>query len=249
MAHSTANAGKAPIGRLRKEADLPARHEFQHVLVWDAPTRVVQGLMLACLAGAFATAGENGSPLLHASFGWTLAGLAAFRILWGFIGTRHARFASFVKGPKAVARSLRDLPRGWATRHVGHSPAAAVAVVTWLLTLLLVCATGAGLGLDAAPAWLQPLHEGAAYTAIVLAGLQLAGSVFGCWRAGESPLQALMRGTKPGSPQEAIPDACRGVAWLVVAAVLGYWCYRWVGVDDVPVLRAPMAAAQPGSSR
>ena len=68
------------------------------VLVWDAPVRVFHWLMVASFAGAYLTAESERWRLLHVTLGYTMAGLVAFRIVWGLVGTRHARFASFVRG-------------------------------------------------------------------------------------------------------------------------------------------------------
>jgi cytochrome b len=80
------------------------------VLIWDAPVRVFHWLMALCFAGAYATAEGESWRLVHVTLGYTLAGLVAFRIVWGFIGTRHARFSSFVKGPQAVTRYCVPFP-------------------------------------------------------------------------------------------------------------------------------------------
>ena len=64
------------------------------------------------------------------------------RIVWGFIGTPHARFANFAFGPFASLRYLADLVRGRARRYVGHSPAGAAMVFALLLTLALLVGSG-----------------------------------------------------------------------------------------------------------
>ena len=82
--------------------------------------------------------------MLHVTLGYTMAGLVAFRILWGLVGTRHARFASFVRGPAAVARYLGSLLRGRPEHHSGHNPAGALAIVALLVLTLAVSRVGLG---------------------------------------------------------------------------------------------------------
>ncbi|GAA4338779.1 hypothetical protein GCM10023165_17630 [Variovorax defluvii] len=218
---------------------------FDPVLVWDAPTRLVYWLMAACLAGAWATAGEGGWPQIHETLGSTIAGLALFRIAWGFAGTRHARFSSFVKGPRAIARCLRSLRHGWAGRPIGHSPPGAALLIAVLLLALIAGASGWAGARFAPMRWLGDVHEVAAHAMLALAALHIAAAVFGSWRAGDNPLRSIVRGTRLGAPAEAIPSARGGMAWLVLVAVLGFWVFQWRSASDVPAPPVPRAMAVP----
>ena len=79
------------------------------ILVWDAPVRVFHWLMVLSFAGAWLSAESERLRLVHVSLGYTMAGLVVFRLVWGLIGTRHARFGSFVRGPGAVKRYLLSI--------------------------------------------------------------------------------------------------------------------------------------------
>lgn len=111
--------------------------------VWDLPVRIVHWLLVAALVGAYAThkAGVEWFKY-HAWCGYTVVVLAAFRILWGFFGTRHARFTSFVRGPKATLTYLLDLVRGRHPAHAGHNPLGAWMVVFLLAALFAQGVTG-----------------------------------------------------------------------------------------------------------
>ncbi len=123
--------------------DIPERTPaVRKVLVWDAPVRVFHWLMVLSFAGAYLTAESERWRLVHVTLGYTMAGLVAFRIVWGLIGTRHARFSSFVRGPAAIAGYVRGLVRGRPEHHVGHNPAGALAIVALLGLTLVVTATG-----------------------------------------------------------------------------------------------------------
>ena len=93
------------------------------VKVWDPFVRVFHWSLVALFAIAFVTGDEI--EWLHLVAGYSIAGLVALRLVWGFIGPRHARFADFVKGPRAVATFLKQSARLEAPRHLGHNPAAA----------------------------------------------------------------------------------------------------------------------------
>src|SRR5689334_25268350 len=112
------------------------------ILVWDAPVRVFHWLMVLCFAGAYLTAESERWRLAHVTLGYTMAGLVAFRLLWGWVGTRHARFSSFVRGPEAIARYLRGLVGGRPEHHAGHNPAGALVIVALLGMTLVVTAAG-----------------------------------------------------------------------------------------------------------
>jgi cytochrome b len=167
-----------------------------------------------------------------------MGGLVVFRIAWGFAGTRYARFANFVQGPRAVAACLRALPRGWGKRHIGHSPAGALSVIALLLLTLLAALSGwASGGSPAAHGGWKALHEGAALAMLALVGLHIAGVAFGSWRAGENLARTMISGTKLGAPGEAIRSAWYSVALLMAAAVAGFWGYQWTGAATVAASR------------
>ncbi len=92
-------------------------------LVWDLPLRVTHWALALAVAGSFAThyAGIEWFAW-HRRCGYAVLVLAVFRVLWGIVGTRHARFANFVRGPRAVLAVLaRHRQRGrWATTRSGR---------------------------------------------------------------------------------------------------------------------------------
>jgi len=105
--------------------------------VWDLPTRVFHWLLAICLLGSWATA-EAGFDYteLHFLLGYTSLTLILFRIIWGFIGPRHARFSSFLRGPATSITSLKQLFSRQPGADAGHS-----AIASWsVLALLLLVA-------------------------------------------------------------------------------------------------------------
>jgi len=201
----------------------------QRVLVWDAPVRVFHGLMVLSFAGAWLTAESERWRLVHVTLGYTMAGLVAFRIVWGLVGTRHARFASFVRGPAAVAAYLRDLRRGRPSQHAGHNPAGALAIVALLGLAGVVTAAGWGSYTDVGGEWLKELHEGAAVAMLGLVGIHIAGVLVASWLHRGNLIGAMLTGRKPAHPDEAVRSAWRSVAALMLVAVLGFWTVQWQG--------------------
>ncbi len=110
------------------------------IRVWDPLVRVFHWGLVAAFAIAWLTADEL-QPV-HEYAGYTVAGLVAFRVLWGVIGSRYARFAQFVKGPRATLAYLGDMTQGREKRYLGHNPAGAAMVIALLVTLSGTAFTG-----------------------------------------------------------------------------------------------------------
>ncbi|MDF8363235.1 cytochrome b/b6 domain-containing protein [Achromobacter anxifer] len=103
----------------------------QAVHIWDLPTRLFHWALVACIIGAFVSVKLGGLYMdWHVRFGCTALGLIIFRLLWGFVGPRYARFAQFVRGPAAVARYLKG-----AAAPAGHNPLGALSVLALLLVI------------------------------------------------------------------------------------------------------------------
>lgn len=105
----------------------------KRVKVWDAPLRLFHWGLLVCVTGCIVTIHLGGDWMeWHARFGYGAAGLLAFRLLWGFIGSRHSRFVSFIFRPSETVRYVR----GQSTRHhLGHNPLGALSVFAMLAVL------------------------------------------------------------------------------------------------------------------
>ncbi len=131
---------------LENDAAAPGRlkETVSSRLVWDWPVRLFHWSLVATFIGAFVT-NRLGVAYFkyHAWCGYAVITLVSFRILWGLLGTKHARFSRFVRGPRATLRYARDFWRGYAANHAGHNPLGALMV----LLLLGALEAQAGLGL------------------------------------------------------------------------------------------------------
>lgn len=208
------------------------RQQRSKILVWDAPVRVFHWLMVLSFAGAYLTAESEYWCLVHVSLGYTMGGLVAFRILWGLMGTRYARFSSFVRGPAVVLRYLKSLRSGQPEHSVGHNPAGAVAIVLLLLTSVAIVATGWAAFNEVGGNWVEELHEGAGNFMLAVVAVHIAGVVLASRLHGENLVRSMLTGRKEGAPNEGIHRAWVGLAVLLLAAVLGFWWLQWQGAPS-----------------
>jgi cytochrome b len=211
------------------------------VPVWDAAVRVFHWLMVLCFAGAWITADSERWRLLHVTLGYTMGGLIAFRVIWGLVGTRHARFASFVRGPRAVAAYLRSLWHGRPQHHSGHNPAGAWAVLGLLGMTALVVFSGWATYEEVWAHWPEDLHEGAANALMALVIVHVLGVVVSSVLHRENLVRAMVSGRKQHVPPgDAIKRSWRAVAALLLAGVLAFWALQW---------RAPLGGVLPDRER
>ncbi|MEN0652463.1 MULTISPECIES: cytochrome b/b6 domain-containing protein [Hyphobacterium] len=123
------------------------------VKVWDPVVRIGHWVIVIGVFTAYFS-GDDWQGI-HVWAGYAVAAAVLIRIAWGLFGTRHARFASFVRGPGAAASYLRGLVSGKAERHAGHNPAGAVMIL--LLLASLAGTTGTGMALYAVEEGRGPL--------------------------------------------------------------------------------------------
>jgi cytochrome b len=213
------------------------------VLVWDVPVRLFHWLLVASFAGAYVTAESERWHAVHVTLGWTVAGLVVFRLLWGWVGSRHARFGSFVRGPGAALRYLRSLVLGRPHPHAGHNPAGALVIVA-LLALALGTAALGWLLQGGGGHWVKELHEGAANTMLAIVGIHVLGVVVGSIAHRENLVRAMLTGRKRAAPSEGIRARHAGVAVVLLALVTGFWAVQWhAPIVDVAAVRDEMRGA------
>ena len=197
------------------------------IRVWDAPVRVFHWLLAACFTGAYVTAESESWRLLHVTLGYTLGGLIAFRLVWGVLGTRYARFGSFVRPPSELSRYLKSMLAGRPVHFIGHNPLGGVAIVLMLLAGLAITATGYAVYTDIGGDLVAEAHEVAANAMLVLVGVHLCGVALASWMHRENLPRAMVTGLKQGQPSEGIHRLWWSVALALVIAVGYFWYLQW----------------------
>jgi len=182
-----ATDSEAEVGR-------PARPTF--VRVWDPLVRVFHWSLVATFAIAWLSGGEN--ETVHTIAGYAIAGLIAFRVAWGIVGTRRARFADFIYRPTTVLAFLRDSIGLRARRYIGHNPAGGVMVVLLLLSLAAATATGIMMTTDAfwGIEWVRHAHSAAVDLTLLLIAAHLAGVAIASFEHRENLVKAMFTGRK-----------------------------------------------------
>ena len=156
------------------------------VPIWDLPTRLFHWVLAGLVGFSWWTA-ETHRDDLHIWSGVAVLTLLIFRILWGFVGSSTARFANFVRGPRAVFGYLRGEWKG-----IGHNPLGAISVIVLLGLLIVQVCLGlissdddglvegplAPLVSSATSEWAVDLHETLFNVLLALIALHLAAILF-----------------------------------------------------------------------
>ncbi len=212
-------------------------NESAHNL-WDLPLRVFHWSLVILIPLAWWT-GEEGDFDWHSWVGYSLLVLVSARIVWGFVGSRHARFTDFFKGPGAVVAYLR----GQAATTPGHNPLGGWSVVALLVVLLLQAVSGLFNSDDVlynGPLYyaastefrdtMGVVHELAFDALVALVVLHLLAIAFYQWRKHEPLIQAMVRGRAEGKQGREAPRPW----WLAVLIAGVLALLLWWGLSLAP---------------
>lgn len=211
------------------------------IRVWDLPIRLFHWLLVLTIVGSIASAKLGGNWMeWHQRLGFFALGLIVFRLVWGLVGSQHARFTSFVRGPSTVWQYMREITRADAQhtkRYLGHNPMGALSVIAMLAVILFQATSGLfadddilmrGPYADAVSKqisdWFTKLHKLNSNVLIGLIVLHLSAIGFYYFVKRENLVKPMINGTKSATDKElqaVLPETPRPVwlAWAVVAVV------------------------------
>lgn len=173
-----------------------AQRSPRSIQVWDPLVRIFHWTLVAgFIANLWLT--EDGGQA-HEIIGYVVLAAVVIRLVWGFVGTRHARFRDFVPGPGRLARYLGQAARGREPRHIGHNPAGAVMMLVLMALMFLLGVSGWMMTLDRywGAEWLEELHESLANALLVLVAVHVLAALWSSVRHRENLVLAMLTGRK-----------------------------------------------------
>ena len=175
--------------------------------VWDPAIRVFHwALAGGFLANAVFTDPEEG---LHRMIGYAVLALVGLRIVWGFVGTRHARFASFPPDPAGALGQLADMATGRRRVHLGHTPLGALMIYNLIVTMTVIGVSGwmmttlTWFGVE----WVEELHEAAVTWAEISVVVHIAAVLWESARTGVNLPRAMVTGYKKIPDESQIAES------------------------------------------
>lgn len=238
-----------------RDVDQPASSRAEHrdptadvdpealVRAWDWPIRVVHWAMVLLLIALVVTAEIGGLAMdWHMRAGETMLGLVLFRIFWGFGGPANARFANFVRGPRAVASYARSLRHPPHQSYPGHNPLGGWMVISLFLALLVQTGTGLFSNDDVASegplarfidedlsSLLSSVHRSNAWIVFALATIHVSAVLFYLFKMKENLITPMIvRDKRPPGPAAAKGQRASSIRALLLAAFAALIVWRIV---------------------
>ena len=169
---------------------------FEKVHVWDLFVRVFHWALVCCIFINYFVMDDG--EILHRWLGYTASALVCARVVWGFVGTRYARFSDFFPTPAKIKRHWQLVKSGEHDDYPGHNPLGALMMFALMALVLSLGITGYMQVSDAfwGVEWVQELHEALASTLIACAGLHAAAAIVMGRIEGTNLIRAMVTGVK-----------------------------------------------------
>lgn len=201
----------------------------ERIKLWDLPTRIFHWLLVILIVGAIVTGKVGGAAIeWHGVIGQGILGLVVFRIVWGFVGSSHARFADFAPTPASIRAYLRGDWKG-----VGHNPLGALSVLALLTLICVQVGTGIFSNDDIAfegplsdlvdkslSDWLTGIHKLSVNLLIALIALHLAAIAFYATVKKDDLIKPMLTGWKDVPPGQGKSATGGGPIAFAVALVI-----------------------------
>lgn len=203
--------------------------------VTDAPTRVFHWLFALSFTGAYLTAESEHWRLVHVTLGYTLAGLLAFRILWGLVGPKQARLGLLLRKLSGWKPWLANARNGQIHGRQAQNLAMALAVLALMVTVVPLTLSGYAtyndwgdlLGGEWAGELLEETHELFANGMLALVLGHIGLIVLLSLLRRTHAARPMLSGRIPGPGPDLAQRNHGFVAALVAAAVVGFWAWQW----------------------
>ncbi|MDO9489962.1 MAG: cytochrome b/b6 domain-containing protein [Sphingomonadaceae bacterium] len=205
--------------------------------LWDLPTRIVHWSLVVLIPFSWWSA-ENHDLERHRWSGYAILGLLIFRLIWGFVGSSTSRFATFLRGPRAVIAYAR----GRGEPGIGHNPMGGWSV----MVMLALLATQVGLGLFAsdddgletgplnhlvsyaAAETITELHELMFNVLVAMIALHVATVLFYLFVRRDNLIAPMLRGSKQLDAEPAVRPVMARPVVAVVVAIIAFAIMAWI---------------------
>lgn len=191
------------------------------ILVWDVPTRIFHWLLVICFTGAWLSSESERFQMIHYAFGYSAIALVVFRLVWGFIGTKYARFSDFIKGPQEILTHVKAVAEGRHQNTPGHNPVGGIVMVGLMFVILLIGLTGYWSVKEFLGDMMSEAHEAIASFALGLVLIHIGAALIMSLLQKENLVRAMVHGKKNGPPVQAI----RFPHYLIGLALVIGWGY------------------------
>ena len=200
-----------------------ASNQKQSVLVWDMPIRIFHWLLAISFAGAWLTSESEAQQMIHYAFGYSACILVLFRIIWGIVGTRYARFSQFIKGPAETIHHIKSLMTCSEHSGLGHNPAGALVMISLMILILLIGLTGYWSIKEFLGDVMSEAHETIANITLVVVVIHVAAAIIMSFLQKENLVKSMLSGKKEGTSDQAI----RYPMYLLGALLAIAWAYSF----------------------
>lgn len=177
------------------------------IYVWDPFVRLFHWTLVVAFTVAYLI--EEDPLIVHVWAGYVVGILIVARVIWGFVGPRHARFSDFLYAPGTALRYVWDLVLFRGERHLGHSPAGGYMVILLLIFLAATVVTGlivyggdqqagplAGMFTKDTGEAMEEVHDVLANITLALVVVHIAAVVLACFVLRENLIRAMFTGYK-----------------------------------------------------
>lgn len=226
----------------------------KRIKLWDLPTRAFHWMLVLAVVAAYITGTVGGNAIeWHARIGLATVGLVVFRLVWGLIGSTHARFLNFFPTPAKIRAYLSGKWHG-----VGHNPLGACSVLALIALTALQALTGlfanddiafsgplAALVSEAVSDTLTEVHEGAINALVALVVLHVAAILYYAHVKKDNLLKPMITGWKEVAPDPEAPTTGGGVLAFALALVIALGAVYAAAGAWIPAPPPPPAVTTP----
>jgi cytochrome b len=165
------------------------------IRVWDLGVRIFHWSLVGMFTLSYVFADQRS---LHLKLGYVVLVLMTFRLAWGVVGGKHARFRDFVKNPLTVAKFLIAMIKGKESRYLGHNPAGGAMIIALLITIISIGVSGYMISTDMffGMEWVETTHKVLVKLCLLLIFGHISGVIYASYRHRENLVKSMLTGMK-----------------------------------------------------